>query len=159
MKVALIIVGILVLLLVFGGMKAASVNNELVTLNESINGSWAQVDVALQRDASVVFTSSLADGQNLVPFQAAIAQSLRPPEERAVIVAGRDAGVCQTFQGFEADGLVPVDPLDADSMTFALTEALEGRPGRISDRLIDEVRRHDAQAWATGFLADLEAPC
>jgi len=122
------------------------------------NVGWTDV-VALQRDASVVFTSSLADGQNLVPFQAAIAQSLRPAEQRAVIVAGRDAGVCQTFAGFEQDGLVPVDPLDPEAMSFALSEALEGRPGRISDRLIDEVRRHDARAWATGFLEDLEAPC
>ncbi len=122
------------------------------------NVGWNDV-VALQRDASVVFTSSLADGQNLVPFQTAIAQSLRPAGERGVIVAGRDAGVCHTFAGFENDGLVPVDPLDAAAMTTALTEALSGRPGRISDRLISEVRRLDALSWATGFLSNLEVPC
>ncbi|HMO97095.1 MAG TPA: trehalose-6-phosphate synthase, partial [Tepidiformaceae bacterium] len=122
------------------------------------NVGWNDV-VALQREASVVFTSSLADGQNLIPFQAAIAQSLRPQEERGVIVAGRDAGVCHTFAGFEPDGLAPVDPLDEGSMLEALTAALDGRPGRISERLIDEVRRHDALAWATGFLADVEDPC
>lgn len=123
------------------------------------NVGWNDV-VALQRDASVVFTSSLADGQNLVPFQAAIAQSLRPAEERGVIVAGQDAGVCHTFAGYENDGLIPVDPLDETDMIDALVAALDGRPGRIGDRLIEGVRRHDALAWATGFLSELEeVPC
>jgi LemA protein len=54
MKVALIIVGALLLIgLIFGG-KAASVNNELVTQQEAIKGSWAQVDVALQRRADLI---------------------------------------------------------------------------------------------------------
>jgi LemA protein len=54
MKVALIIVGALLLVgLMFGG-KAASVNNELVTQQEAIKGAWAQVDVALQRRADLI---------------------------------------------------------------------------------------------------------
>jgi trehalose-6-phosphate synthase len=119
---------------------------------------WRDV-VALQRDADVVFTSSLADGLNLVPLQAAIAQSERPATERAVVITGRDAGVASAFAGFEEDGLVPVDPLDPRAMEHVLVEALEGRPGRVSDRFVDEVRRRDAIAWATRFLTDLEAGC
>ena len=122
------------------------------------NVGWEDV-VALQRDADVVFTSSLSDGQNLVPLQAAIAQSLRPPESRAVILTGRDAGVASTFSRFGFDGLVAIDPLDEPAMAEAFCEALAGLPGRVSDRFIQDIRRRDAHAWATGFLAVLEGPC
>lgn len=122
------------------------------------NVGWDDV-VALQREANVVFTSSLADGQNLVPLQAAVAQSLRPPSERAVIITGQDAGAAITFAEFANEGLVPVDPLDTDAMVEVLCEALAGRPGRVSDRFVEEVRRRDALSWATGFLESLEERC
>ena len=118
--------------------------------------SWPEV-VGLQGRADVMFTSSLADGLNLVPIQAAVAQSLRPQAERAVVITGRDAGVASAFAGFESDGLVPVDPLDVDDLTAVLINALAGLPGRVSDRLIAEIRSNDALAWATRFLTDLEA--
>jgi trehalose 6-phosphate synthase len=54
-------------------------------VEESI--SWNDV-VALQREADVVFTSSLADGLNLVPLQAAIAQSRRPRRSARLSSAG-----------------------------------------------------------------------
>lgn len=120
--------------------------------------AWPEV-IGLQRRADVVFTSSLADGLNLVPLQAAIAQSLKPAGRRAVIITGRDAGVAQAFAGFESDGLVPVDPLDHEAMTQALVEALRGRPGRVSDRLVTAIRANDAFSWATRFLTDLERRC
>ncbi|MCC6381596.1 MAG: trehalose-6-phosphate synthase [Dehalococcoidia bacterium] len=120
---------------------------------------WPDV-VALQREADVVFTSSLADGMNLVALQAAAAQSLRPPERRGVVIVGRDAGVASIYAGFEADGLVIVDPLDLNGMTEILGKAVAGRLARVSDRLVAAVRAHSARAWATGFLGDLErAPC
>ena len=122
------------------------------------NVEWENV-VALQREADVVFTSSLADGQNLVPLQAAVAQSLRPPGERAVLITGRDAGVASTFAQFAEEGLVAVEPLDHEAMTDALVAALEGGPGRVSDRFIEDVRRNDALAWATRFLAAMEEEC
>lgn len=54
MKTGLIIGGIvLVLALVLGG-KAASANNDLVRQQEAIRGAWAQVDVALQRRADLI---------------------------------------------------------------------------------------------------------
>lgn len=125
-------------------------------LREAID--WPGV-IAIQRAAAVVFTSSLADGLNLVPLQAAVAQSLRPQSDRGVIISGRDAGVAQAFAGFAADGLVPVEPLDPKAMMTTLLEALSARPGRISGRLIDAVKTNDARAWATRFLTDLEDAC
>lgn len=119
---------------------------------------WAEV-VALQRAADVVYTSSIADGMNLVPLQAAIAQSQLPEHERAVIITGRDAGVASVFAGFEKDGLVPVDPLDIGAMSDALKEAISGRPGRISDRLVSAVMANDARNWAARFLGALDAAC
>ena len=117
--------------------------------------AWSEV-LALLREASVVFTASLADGMNLVPLQAAIAQSSRPAEDRGVVLAGRDAGVSSAYAGFEGDGLVPFDPLDAEASKRALLDALEGRPGRVGDRLVAAVREHDAHAWGRTFLAALD---
>lgn len=116
---------------------------------------WSGV-VAVQQAADVVFTSSLADGMNLVPLQTVIAQAKRPQPERGVIITGRDAGVARAYAGYEKDGLVPVDPLDPAAMATALAEALAGRPGRISDRLVAAVRENDARAWAARFLGDLQ---
>ena len=54
MKVALIVIGVLVLaaLGVFGW--AAGSRNTLVTEREAVNAAWAQVDVALQRRADLI---------------------------------------------------------------------------------------------------------
>ena len=119
---------------------------------------WDDV-VTLQREADVVFTSSLADGQNLVPLQAAIAQSLRPANERAVIISGRDAGASSTFGEFALEGLAIADPLDPKQMHEVLCQALAGRPGRISDAFIEAVYTRDALSWASGYLASLEEKC
>ncbi len=119
------------------------------------NVGWPDV-VALQRDADVVFTSSLADGQNLVPMQAAVAQSGHEPERRGVIITGRDAGVANTYPAHGPHGLAVTDPLDPQAMRETLLEALEGLPGRVSDAFIDEVCRNDAVAWATGFTRELQ---
>jgi len=123
-----------------------------------VSVGWDDV-VALQRDADVVFTSSLADGMNLVPLQAAIAQSLRPAEERAVVLAGVDAGVAKVYGGDGREGLRAVDPLDQGSLLEGLVEGLEGRPARVSDAFIAKVREHDAKSWGERFLADLEGKC
>ena len=119
---------------------------------------WDDV-VSLQRDADVVFTSSLADGMNLVPLQAAVAQSLRPAGERAVVLAGVDAGVAKVYGGDGSRGLRAVDPLDQESLVTALVEGLAGEPARISDAFIEEVHVHDARSWGERFLADLEDLC
>ena len=117
--------------------------------------AWSEV-LALLREADVVFTASLADGMNLVPLQAAIAQASRPAAERGVVLAGRDAGVSSAYAGFEGDGLVPLDPLKPGDAERALLDALEARPGRVSDRLVAAVREHDAHAWGRTFLGALD---
>ena len=120
---------------------------------------WEGV-IALQREADVVFTSSLADGMNLVPVQSVIAQSARIEGQRAVVVTGRDAGVSAAFAGYELGGLVPVDPLDPEAMDSVLAAALTGTLPGISDRLVAEVRRRDAHSWATHYLTGLQSvPC
>jgi LemA protein len=54
MKIALIVLGVLLLggLIVFGGLMSSK--NQLVTEREAINGAWAQVDAALQRRADLI---------------------------------------------------------------------------------------------------------
>jgi LemA protein len=44
-----ILVGIAVLVLIVGGLWAASVNNQLVAAQENMKGAWAQVETVLQR--------------------------------------------------------------------------------------------------------------
>lgn len=117
---------------------------------------WEGV-VALLREADVVFTSSLADGMNLVPLQAVLAQSERPQPRRATILTGDGAGVSHALPLGAVHGLVRVDPFDIAGLEWRLGEALAGLPGRISDELVSFVRTHDARTWATSFLEDLEA--
>lgn len=54
MKAVAIVLGVLVLLGLLIGAKLTSTRNDLVTQREAINGSWAQVDVALQRRADLI---------------------------------------------------------------------------------------------------------
>jgi trehalose-6-phosphate synthase len=93
---------------------------------------------------------------NLVPLQAAAAQSLRPEEARGAIIVGRDAGFANTYETFTGTGFTAVDPLNAEAMERALAAAVDGRACRISDGLVAAVRARGAREWATSFLADLE---
>lgn len=54
MKVALVVVGVLVLIVVMGFFSLIGSKNELVTEREAIHGSFAQVDAALQRRADLI---------------------------------------------------------------------------------------------------------
>ena len=93
---------------------------------------------------------------NLVPLQAALAQSRRPRMERGTIMSGRGAGVSSAYRDMERDGLISVDPLDMEQTTETLIAAIDGRLDRTSDRLVAAVNRKSAQAWATEFLGELE---
>src|SRR5918995_906139 len=54
MKIALVVIGVLLLVgLIFGG-KLMGTRNELVQHREQINGAWSQVDVDLQRRADLI---------------------------------------------------------------------------------------------------------
>ena len=54
MKIALIVVGVLVLLLLMTGGKYVSVRNDLVSQREAVNAQWAQVESAMQRRADLI---------------------------------------------------------------------------------------------------------
>lgn len=54
MKAALVVLGVILALALVIGLKAGSVNNDLVVKREAIQGAWAQVDVALQRRADLI---------------------------------------------------------------------------------------------------------
>ena len=54
MKIAAIVIGVLLLIGVGCGVKLVGTRNDLVTQKNSIEGAWAQVDVALQRRADLI---------------------------------------------------------------------------------------------------------
>ncbi len=54
MKIVLIIGAVLLVAAVFFGAQLVSIRNDLATQREAINGSWAQVDVVLQRRADLI---------------------------------------------------------------------------------------------------------
>jgi LemA protein len=54
MKVGLIVVGVLVLIAIVLGGSLVTAHNQLVTEQEAIHGSWAQVDAALQRRLDLI---------------------------------------------------------------------------------------------------------
>ncbi len=58
MKIALIIAGVVLGLLLLGGgiifFTGVGVNNSLVTQQESVKAAWSQVDIALQRRADLI---------------------------------------------------------------------------------------------------------
>ena len=54
MKIALVILGILLLIALLAGGKLVGTRNELVQQREAVNSAWAQVDVVLQRRADLI---------------------------------------------------------------------------------------------------------
>ena len=54
MKIALAVLGVVVLLAVILGGSLIGARNELVTERESVNGAWSQVDVVLQRRSDLI---------------------------------------------------------------------------------------------------------
>ena len=54
MKIALIIVGVLIIVGIAMAGQFVSVRNDLVTQREAVNAAWSQVDVVLQRRADLV---------------------------------------------------------------------------------------------------------
>src|ERR1035438_7267137 len=54
MKIALVVVGVVVLIALMGFGWLMGEKNSLVTERNAINGAWSQVDVALQRRADLI---------------------------------------------------------------------------------------------------------
>lgn len=132
---------------------AATAGGRVVVSREALR--WPEV-LGLLREARVVFTSSLADGMNLVPLQAAIAQAGHPSHERATIITGRDTGTAAVFGHDAYEGILVVDPLDPDAMVATLRKALRSDAGRAGEALIEAIRRRNAAAWAARFRETLE---
>jgi len=53
-KIALIVIGVVLVVLLIGGSKFVSTRNDLVVQNEAVTAAWSQVDVALQRRADLI---------------------------------------------------------------------------------------------------------
>ena len=54
MKAILVVLGVLLLVVLLFGGKAVGIRNELVQQREAVNGTWAEVDNALQRRADLI---------------------------------------------------------------------------------------------------------
>ena len=54
MKIALIVIGVLLVAGLAVGGQFVSVRNDLVAQRESVNTAWSQVDVVLQRRADLI---------------------------------------------------------------------------------------------------------
>ena len=54
MKIALIVIGVIVLMLLFMGAKYVHVRNELVTQQEAVRSQWSDVEAVLQRRADLI---------------------------------------------------------------------------------------------------------
>lgn len=91
MKLALIVIGVIVLALLLVGGKFVGIRNDLVTQRESVNGAWAQVDVDLQRRADLIpnlvetvkgFAKQEQDILNNLANARAAMMNARNPQER-----------------------------------------------------------------------------
>jgi LemA protein len=54
MKIALIVIGVVLVVLLLAGSQFVSARNELVVQREAVTAAWAQVDVALERRADLI---------------------------------------------------------------------------------------------------------
>src|SRR4051812_7806427 len=54
MKIALVVIGVLILVLLIAGGSLIGTKNDLVRMQQDVRGQWSQVDVALQRRADLI---------------------------------------------------------------------------------------------------------
>jgi trehalose 6-phosphate synthase len=147
----------------------ADIREELERLSGAINGRFADFNwtpiryihrsvardklAALFRSSQVGFVTPLRDGMNLVAKEFVAAQE---PDDPGVLVLSQFAGAAEEM----AEALI-VNPYDVDAMAESLHRALvmpiEERRERQA-ALLARIRRQDARAWLTSFLAALERP-
>ena len=101
--------------------------------------------------ADIMVVSALRDGMNLVAKEYVACRG----DNTGVLVLSSHTGA--------ADELVTallVDPTDPEALRDALVRASQLSPheqARAMEAMRDQVRSHDVQAWATGFLGQLDA--
>jgi len=110
---------------------------------------------ALYARAKVCLVTPLVDGMNLVAKEFLACNAAHPKGGPGVLVLSEFAGAAQ-----ELSSAVHVNPYDTAAVGRVIAEALATPPDRIESQnapMRRHVLRHDARAWATRYLADLDA--
>ena len=114
--------------------------------------SYPQPELAgFYREADVCLVTPLRDGMNLVAMEFVASQGSEP----GVLLLSKFCGAAETM----GDAVI-VNPYDvegtAEALYGALTMPRHERESR-HEALMNGIRARTAQAWANGFLADLDA--
>ncbi len=144
----------------------AHIRTELEQLSGAINGAFGDFDwtpvryvhrsvardtlAALFRGSRVGLVTPLRDGMNLVAKEYVAAQD---DEDPGVLVLSQFAGAADDLR----EALI-VNPYDQDEVAEALHRAIGMERAERLERhgaLLERVRRRDARAWRSAFLADL----
>jgi len=117
-----------------------------------VNRAYSRATLAgLYRAARVGLVTPLRDGMNLVAKEYVAAQD---PDDPGVLILSQFAGAAH-----ECQEALLVNPYDPDSVAAAIGQALAMPLAERRARhkaMFDVLARHDIQAWADRFLADLQ---
>jgi trehalose 6-phosphate synthase len=144
------------------------IRQQLEALSGKINGMFGELDWVpihyiyrstprdrlrdIYRSSRIGFFTPLRDGMNLVVKEYIASQD---PDDPGVPILSRFAGAAEQL----VDALI-VNPYNIEEMADAIKAALVMDPSeRIEryNRLMSVIRGYDCAAWATSFLATLEA--
>ncbi|MCX6587006.1 MAG: LemA family protein [Acidobacteria bacterium] len=136
MKIALIILGILVAIVLLFGMSVIGTRNELVTQKNTVEGAFAQVDVALQRRADLIpnlvetvkgFASQEKDVIASVANARAALSGARTPAEKISANSQLDGALSRLLVVVES-----YPQLKSDANFMRLQDELAGTENRIA---------------------------
>ena len=136
MKIALIIIGVLVVIGLFFGMQVVGTRNDLVAQKNSVEGAFAQVDVALQRRADLIpnlvetvkgFASQEKDVIASVANARAALGGARSPAEKISANGQLDSALSRLLVVVEA-----YPQLKSDANFMRLQDELAGTENRIA---------------------------
>jgi LemA protein len=136
MKIALIILGILVAIVLLFGMSVIGTRNELVTQKNTVEGAFAQVDVALQRRADLIpnlvetvkgFASQEKDVIASVANARAALSGARTPAEKISANGQLDGALSRLLVVVES-----YPQLKSDANFMRLQDELAGTENRIA---------------------------
>jgi LemA protein len=136
MRVALIVLGVIVLVALLFGGSLMSTRNELVAERESIKGAWSQVDVVLQRRADLIpnlvetvkgFAKHEEEAINAVANARAAMMGAKTPAERIAANTQLDGALGRLFVVVEN-----YPNLKANENFIRLQDELAGTENRIA---------------------------